>query len=218
MTVPRHHPSDATLLAYAAGSLGEALSLVVASHLSFCKECRDAVAGGEMIGGGMLDAIAPDALAGAARDRVLALLGTAAEPPPPPAPAADPTVPVPLGRWLGRDLASVPWRRLGPGLHQFDLLAGRHPHGANARLLRIAPGHSLPRHGHVGTELTLVLTGSYTDELGHFARGDVAETDDDITHQPVSDRGADCICVIATEGTLRFESLLARLFQRFAGI
>ncbi|HUZ72874.1 MAG TPA: ChrR family anti-sigma-E factor [Stellaceae bacterium] len=217
--MPHHHPGEATLLTYAAGALGEGLSLVVASHLAFCSDCRDAVAGGELIGGSMLDTIAPETVAGATRERVLAMLGTAGEiAPPPPAPVADPAVPAPLGRWLGRDLAAVPWRRLGPGLQQFDVLPGRHARGANARLLRIAPGRWLPRHGHVGTELTLVLAGSYTDELGHFARGDVAETDDEIRHQPVSDRDEDCICLIATEGPLRFESMIARLFQRFAGI
>lgn len=218
--MPHHHPGDATLLAYAAGALGEGLSLVVASHLVFCAECRGAVAGGEVIGGSMLDTIAPETLAGAARERVLALLGTAAElaPPPAPPPVSDPTVPTPLGRWLGRNLADVPWRRLGPGLHQFDVLPGRRAGGATARLLRIAPGRWLPRHGHVGTELTLVLAGSYSDELGHFARGDVAETDDENVHRPISDHDVDCICLIATEAPLRFESVIARLIQRFAGI
>ena len=47
---PRHHPSEATILAYAAGALHEGLSLVVASHMAFCPECRDAVRGGEAIG------------------------------------------------------------------------------------------------------------------------------------------------------------------------
>jgi putative transcriptional regulator len=48
---PNHHPGEATLLAYAAGGLGEGLSLVVASHLSFCPECRANVAAGEAVGG-----------------------------------------------------------------------------------------------------------------------------------------------------------------------
>ena len=63
-----------------------------------------------------------------------------------------------------------------------------------------------------------MLAGSYTDELGQFARGDMAETDDEIVHEPVSDPGEDCICLIATEGPLKFESVIARLFQRFTGV
>jgi putative transcriptional regulator len=106
---------------------------------------------------------------------------------------------------------------VAPGLHQFELLPHDLLHGGNLRMLRIAPGKKLPRHGHTGTELTLVLAGSYSDELGRFARGDAAETDDDIVHEPLSGRDEDCICLIATEGPLKFESLVARVFQRFTG-
>ena len=42
---PNHCPNSALLMAYASGSLTEAFSLVVASHLSFCKECYQKVNG-----------------------------------------------------------------------------------------------------------------------------------------------------------------------------
>jgi len=211
---PNHHPSEATLVAYVAGALGEGLSLVVASHLAFCAACRDAVASGELIGGSLLDSLAPETVAVATRERVLERLATADDWKPSRARALDPALPAPLARYLDRDLAAVPWRPLGPGLRQFVMLPASRTR-ANLRLLRIAPGRRLPRHGHVGTELTLVLKGSYTDELGQFVRGDVAETDSTIVHEPVSDRDEDCICLIATEGLLKFESAIARIVQRF---
>ena len=46
---PNHHPNSALLMAYASGSLTEAFSLVVASHLSFCQECQQKVNDAEMI-------------------------------------------------------------------------------------------------------------------------------------------------------------------------
>jgi putative transcriptional regulator len=214
---PQHHPSDATLLTYAAGSLGEGLSLVVASHLAFCGDCRASVAAGETIGGEMFDALEPAMLAANARQRALAMIAAPAPVTLPP-PRLDPTLPAPLARYLKRDLAAIPWRVLGPGLKHFEVLPRDPERGANLRLLRIAPGRRLPRHGHTGTELTLLLAGSYTDELGHFVRGDLAETDEDIVHEPVSDRDEDCVCLIATEGRLKFDSRFARLFQRFTGV
>ena len=132
-------------------------------------------------------------------------------------PAADPLVPAPLAAYLGGGLEAVKWRFLAPGLHQSEIVPHDLMGGANLRMLRIAPGKKLPRHGHTGTELTLVLCGAYSDELGRFARGDVAETDDDIVHEPLSATDEDCICLIATEGPLKFDSLLARAFQRFTG-
>jgi putative transcriptional regulator len=38
-----HHLDDATILAYAAGTLGEALSVAAACHISMCSECQTAV-------------------------------------------------------------------------------------------------------------------------------------------------------------------------------
>jgi len=216
---PRQHPSEATLLSYAAGSLTEALALVTASHLSFCPECRHQVAQGEAMGGSLLDTLAPLALEAGARERVLALLDKpAARPAPAKKPGlADPLVPAPLARYLRGGIDTIPWRLLAPGVRHFELLPHDLLRGGNLRMLKIAPGKCLPRHGHTGTELTLVLRGSYSDELGQFGRGDIGETDDDIVHEPVSGRDEDCICVIATEGPLKFDSLIARAFQRLTG-
>ena len=68
--LPEHHPSDATLLVYAAGALGEGLSLAVAGHLAFCSACRDAVGAGDAIGGALLDTLAPVGLSAAAHDAI----------------------------------------------------------------------------------------------------------------------------------------------------
>src|ERR1700733_6098919 len=217
--MPHHHPSEATLLTYAAGGLGEGLSLVVACHLAFCVDCRSWVAEGEAIGASLLGGLAPAELDRSARERMLALIDKAS-PPAQAAPqrrAADPVVPAPLSAYLGGGLDSINWRALAPGLRQFEIVPHDLMGGANLRMLRIGPGKKLPRHSHTGTELTLVLSGAYSDELGRFGRGDVAETDDDIVHQPVAARDEDCVCLVATEGPLKFESFLARAFQRFSG-
>ena len=55
----QHHPDEALLLAYAAGGLDGAMSLIVATHLSFCAGCRRLVARQEEIGGALLEDIAP---------------------------------------------------------------------------------------------------------------------------------------------------------------
>ncbi|KJS36319.1 MAG: hypothetical protein VR70_14045, partial [Rhodospirillaceae bacterium BRH_c57] len=86
-----HHPSDAVLVAYGAGSLGEGLALVVAGHLAFCPRCRDRIASIEAVGGALLEEIEPQAPEAAmdpgALDAMLARLDTlpADVPLPPPA-------------------------------------------------------------------------------------------------------------------------------------
>jgi len=62
--VIRHHPSETTLAAYAAGSLPEALAMVTATHLMHCPACQATLATLEATGGALLDELAPAALAG----------------------------------------------------------------------------------------------------------------------------------------------------------
>ncbi len=214
----RHHLDDATLLVYAAGSLSEGMSLLVASHIDRCAHCQERVRQAEAVGGALLEELAPVALAPDALDQVLALLDTDAAVPQartPRPPVLDADIPAPLAQYLKKPLDELDWRTLVPGVRQLDLRLGGP--GA-ARLLRIAPGLSVPHHGHRGNELTLILRGSYSDELGRFQAGDVADLDEQISHQPISDSGEDCICLIATDAPLRFSGLMGRLVQPFIGL
>ena len=216
----RHHLDDATLLAYAAGSLSEGMSLLVASHIDRCAHCQARLQQAEAVGGALLDALSPVALAPDALEQVLAMLDTDAglpevKPVAARAPVLDSHIPAPLAPYLNRPLDELEWRTLVPGVRQLDLRLG----GPGAtRLLRIAPGLSVPHHTHRGNELTLILRGSYSDELGRFQAGDVADLDEQISHQPISDSGEDCICLIATDAPLRFSGLMGRLVQPFIGL
>jgi putative transcriptional regulator len=82
-------------------------------------------------------------------------------------------------------------------------------------LLYIPAGAAMPNHSHNGMELTLVLQGAFSDEIDHFARGDVELGDEDLHHTPVADPGVDCICLAATDAPLKFNSLIPRLLQPF---
>jgi putative transcriptional regulator len=86
------------------------------------------------------------------------------------------------------------------------------------RLLKIPAGKPVPEHGHGGRELTLVLSGSFHDETGLFARGDIEEADGDLVHQPIASPDGDCICLAVTDAPLKFQSWLMRLVQPLIGI
>ncbi len=50
-----HHPDDAFLMAYAAGTADEATSLIIATHLHYCIMCRMRSRETETIGGSLLE-------------------------------------------------------------------------------------------------------------------------------------------------------------------
>ena len=87
-----------------------------------------------------------------------------------------------------------------------------------SRLMRIKSGTAMPTHTHEGCELTLVLAGGFSDENGHFLRGDVAEADPSVTHQPVADPGEDCLCLAVTDAPLRLTGAFGRLLNPFLHI
>ncbi len=213
---PNHHIDHSTLMALAAGNLNEALELVVSCHLQQCPQCQRELDFAEHVGGALLDhanlsrlpvqSERKQALMSLLQDDDIEMLPTIVD-------DGTSELPQPLASKLQGGLEAVKWRSLGPGMRQarvpgFD---------KGLRLLAIAPGTSMPLHSHQGSELTLVLSGSYSDELGRFQPGDVADLDPDVEHQPIVDRDQECICLVATDAPLHFRGIVPRLLQPFFG-
>ena len=157
----QHHPDISTLMSYAAGGLGEALSAVVIAHIVRCPACRADLRRLEAIGATVFSQTSSvpvgeaPAVSTSAAERV---------------PRPGDRIPDPLGIVLAGGLSTFRWRWLGPGVHhhRLPLSAGA---AGDLRLLKIAPGQKMPAHGHGGSELTLVLEGAYHDETGRFGPG-----------------------------------------------
>lgn len=208
MTI-RHHISDPLLMAYSAGELPEAFSLVVATHLSLCDDCRARLGAYDALGGAVLE----DCSAVPVWDDCFAAtMARIAQPVAQPAPAAKGVFPAPLMDYIGGSLAAVKWRPLGMGVKQAILPTDR---SASARLLYIPAGHAVPDHGHRGTELTLVLQGAFRDASDRFGPGDLEIADEAMQHTPIAEDGPACICLAATDAPLRFRSFIPRLVQPF---
>ena len=214
MTI-KHHVSSELLTAYAAGQLPEAFSLVVACHLSLCAKARKRVDELESVGGAVLEN-APVALL--SEGALLTTLDKIAAMPRRAAPcehkyAANNLFPTPLHNYI--DPENVKWSSIGGGVKQ-SILSCKGV--ATARLLYIPAGLAVPDHSHNGLEMTIVLSGSFSDAEVCFERGDVETADDDLRHQPIAGKSEPCICLAATEGRLRFSALMPRFIQPFIRI
>lgn len=224
MTQRGHVLDDTWYLDYATGALGtEAQNVMMASHVELSDEARQRVGALEAFGGGFLETAGAgaDALPFDADD---ILRRDAAEPDAPPQPDApdpiglDDDLPLPeaLRDYLGRTGTPVRWGFLGPGLRKAILWTGEH--GERLWLLRARPGVAIPHHGHRGSELTLVLKGSFWDGDQQYMPGDVEEAYPGVEHDIRIDEEGECICLALTEGKLRFDSPLLRAFQVFTGM
>ena len=126
-------------------------------------------------------------------------------------------IPAVLAPYLPDGIAGINWRMLVPGI-QHHQLPGVESGAGSLRLLRIAPGVIIPDHSHLGSELTLILQGSYSDATGNFKPGDLSDADSSLRHRPVVDSDQPCICLIATDQRLLFSGSINRLIQPLIGI
>jgi putative transcriptional regulator len=194
------------LAAYASGSLSHPYSLVVAAHISLCRECRAAMEAHQVVGGTVLESAMEEDLSQDLKSSVLAQLDAPTKPEP-----VYPRSGVFPGPVMEALKGKPPrWKSLGLGVQQSILSS---EHDGSVRLILIPPGQAVPDHSHNGLELTLVLQGSFSDETGRFGVGDLEIADQDVEHTPIADVGAPCICLAATDAPLRFKALVPRLLQ-----
>jgi len=143
---------------------------------------------------------------------------------------------------LPADLDNLNWKFLAKGVQQFDLsnsVRGRsmktadqssslhpeprarlfgQPKSGAFKLLKLQPGTELVEHSHGDHEMTLVLQGAYSDKLGYFGVGDVADLGPDHSHKPHIETDEPCIALIASNSPAKYRGLLGRVMQPFVGI
>lgn len=216
---PKHHPSDERLLDYVSGATSEPVALIIASHLALCARCRDDVRQLDKLGGALLDAIPQETMSAGSLDRLFARIerpeSVADVRAVSPMPGANVDVPQPLRSYLDRPLVEMPWRRRG-AISEIELLPEASNH--TTRLLWIRAGAAAPRHTHEGSELTLVLKGSFHDAQGCYRIGDIEEADRDIDHRPIAGDNEDCLCLTVTDAPLKLTSPIGRLINPFVRV
>jgi putative transcriptional regulator len=196
--MPRHHPPQDLLAAYVSGGADAAEELFAATHLALCPACRGICDGLEAVGGSLLEGIAETPLGAGALASVMSRLEEVPPPTPEP-PAAGPNdLPLPL-RALTGPIDAIPFRRVAPGILRFDL-PGSTPRRPVA-VVSLRAGLSVPAHRHGAVERGLVLRGGFTDETGHFVRGDVSwrDVDEAQPHRQRMDDGERCVVLMVDD-------------------
>ncbi len=218
MTV-NHHPDITTLMAFSAGTLDEPYAAGIATHLAMSEGGRESLRHINTIGGALLNAEPTAEMAKGSLDRLMDALGDddRIDVTPHDERQSDDAVPLPLQRYLPKGLDGVRWKWTGPGVATADLAWGSDGR-SRLMLLRVGAGRPVPEHGHGGQELTLILSGAYRDRFGVFAKGDIADHDEDVEHQPIAEPGDDCICLVADDAKLTFRGRLMRALQPLFGL
>ena len=210
MTI-NHHPPEDLLADFAAGRLDEADRLVIGVHAAQCPNCQRFIAAIEQLAGAAIEHAAPVAMADDAFATIMAAID---EPETASTQAPTSSQPVPL---LDDDLPEMlrkcqfaKSRRVAPGVKmQPIVLPGADK--SRAFLLWSAPGTRMLEHSHTGTELTLVLKGSFSHQGGEYRPGDFDFGDGEVDHQPIVGGDMPCLCLVAMSGGMQMHGCLGLL-------
>ncbi|MEM7302707.1 MAG: ChrR family anti-sigma-E factor [Pseudomonadota bacterium] len=223
----KHHLDDATLMSFASGTANTAIAVAVSAHLEMCPTCRERLKTIEAAGGAMLESVETSALSQGSVNDLLEMLDASLRAPQAQKPKAisipkksGGLFPSSVAGLVGDDPEKVAWKKVGAGvsLHRISLDDKNSDEQGRLFLMKIEAGRKMPEHGHGANELTLVLSGAYSDEVGTFRRGDVADLDPETEHQPVVHDDASCICLVAIEEPTRFKGIIPRLMQPYIGL
>ncbi len=207
---------DTLLMDYAAGTLDETQTLVVAAHLTYSQKARDFIKSCESIGGALIEEESPSDMNAGSLQSVLDRLESAPKPQTRPTQPKTPTpgvfefeLPEPLRRPFTDQKKAPKWQTIFPHIKSIEFPVDcKTTYG---RFVKIAPGHHAPEHRHTGTEITLVLDGAFHDETGSYEVGDLIVTDETFEHEPIACEINGCVCLIVQTAPIKLTGIKAIL-------
>jgi len=216
-----YHPDQFLLNDYVAGSLPGAVALPIAVHLEYCAQCRAEVAQLSRLGAELFSGLDPVPVGDDAFARLLDRLdGKGAVPAAPPAPErgerARDGLPRALRSLVPGGVGELDWKRVSGSLRASRLGFG--DPRREVSLQHIRAGGKVLAHGHAGSEITVVLRGSFSDADGRYEEGDFLVRGPDDEHRPVAAADGDCLCLAVMDAPIRLGGLLGRLANPFLRI
>ncbi|MEZ9473753.1 ChrR family anti-sigma-E factor [Vibrio splendidus] len=227
----KHHPNAAILKDFVDGTLADSVSLIVSSHVELCEHCQQQVSmltaqaadsvfesdtsafesdtSGLQLSDSEMDAFLSDdgefdfdAITQITADSSQAIEVT---PEVQQVTVADTTFTIPRAL---NSVARKDWMNLGKiSRARLDFDDEAH----HTSLLHIDKDGQVPCHTHKGFEITLLLEGSFEDEMGVYNKGDFIWLDGDHTHQPATKEG--CVCLTVSSDALYFTKGVSQLFN-----
>jgi len=225
--LPQHHPDDNLLAEFAAGSIEYAQALAISAHLHYCPQCRSKVNELNCLGGALLalgaqtnqtadnEPLSFNQLMSAIDKRENETnTKTVIEPNIDTIPAKYRRLPKAVRKLVSEQ--TVNWKHVTVGLQSANLVTGQDKYGVY--LQNIAAGNTVPEHDHRGSEVTVVLKGSISDEDGVYQAGDFIFKQPGDIHLPIASSNEDCLCLSIQQAPVKLTSFLGHFINPFLRI
>ena len=211
MSSIKHHPSRAMLVDFSAGNLGTAESICVSAHLHFCDQCRNELMRLDQVASQLMTEAEPQTIDEDLFDSVMSKIDALPEAPMKVEIEEKSDFPHTVAKLINETESAPNWRRMSSSVDVARFQTGQNKF--EVALHRICAGGKTPHHGHNGTEFTVVLKGSFSDEQAVYSEGDFLLRGPGDEHQPMGAQNGECICLSALAAPIKLSSPLGFLMK-----
>ena len=211
MSSIKHHPSRAMLVDFSAGNLGTAESICVSAHLHFCDQCRNELMRLDQVASQLMTEAEPQTIDEDLFDAVMSKIDALPEAPTKVETEEKSDFPLTVTKLINETESAPNWRRMSSSVDVARFQTGQNKF--EVALHRICAGGKTPHHGHNGTEFTVVLKGSFSDEQAVYSEGDFLLRGPGDEHQPMGAQNGECICLSALAAPIKLSSPLGFLMK-----
>lgn len=211
MSSIKHHPSRAMLVDFSAGNLGTAESICVSAHLHFCDQCRNELMRLDQVASQLMTEAEPQTIDEDLFDSVMSKIDALPEAPTKVEIEEKSDFPHTVAKLINETESAPNWRRMSSSVDVARVQTGQNKF--EVALHRICAGGKTPHHGHNGTEFTVVLKGSFSDEQAVYSEGDFLLRGPGDEHQPMGAQNGECICLSALAAPIKLSSPLGFLMK-----
>ena len=211
MSSIKHHPSRAMLVDFSAGNLGTAESICVSAHLHFCDQCRNELMRLDQVASQLMTEAEPQTIDEDLFDSVMSKIDALPEAPTKVETEEKSDFPHSVTKLINETESAPNWRRMSSSVDVARVQTGQNKF--EVALHRICAGGKTPHHGHNGTEFTVVLKGSFSDEQAVYSEGDFLLRGPGDEHQPMGAQNGECICLSALAAPIKLSSPLGFLMK-----
>jgi putative transcriptional regulator len=199
------------LVDFSAGNLGTAESICVSAHLHFCDQCRNELMRLDQVASQLMTEAEPQTIDEDLFDSVMSKIDALPSAPMKAEIEEHSDFPHSVAKLIKETESAPNWRRMSPSVDVARVRTGQKRF--EVALHRICAGGKTPHHGHKGTEFTVVLKGSFSDEQAVYSEGDFLLRGPGDEHQPMGAQNGECICLSALAAPIKLSSPLGFLMK-----
>jgi putative transcriptional regulator len=207
------HPSSDQLIEFSSGTGSNAISIAVSTHLHYCSDCRRQVANNETAAAVMFEHQTKETLKENSFDQLMSRIKSEPAEPIISKPKSPTRFPSVVEKLIRHDTESLTWHKPMKNLRVSQILTD--DTGIILGLHHMKSGGRVPHHTHRGNEISVVIEGGFSDELGSYGPGDFIHLSTEHQHSPQADADGDCWLLSLVEAPVKLTGPLGWFVNPF---